>query len=61
MIDLIENESNMSLITTPNYGGSYCFLSKIPADLREHFGGLVEFRVSLNLLLNLVPSEHQNN
>ena len=41
------NESNMSLIATPNSGSTYYFRRKIPTDLIEHFGGLKEFRISL--------------
>ena len=41
------NESNMSLITTPNSGNTYYYRSRIPTDLIEHFGGLTEFRLSL--------------
>ena len=44
---MVENESNMSLITTPTSGNTYNFRCRIPADLIEHFGGLTEFRVSL--------------
>ena len=47
LITVVENESNMSLITTPNSGNTYYFRSRIPTDLIEHFGGLTEFRVSL--------------
>ncbi len=37
----------MSLITFPNSGNTYCFRSKIPGDLVEHFDGVKEFRISL--------------
>ena len=46
-ITVVENVSNMSLLTTPNSGNSYYFRSRIPSDLIEHFGGLTEFRLSL--------------
>ena len=47
LITVVENESNMSLITFPNSGSSFYFRSRIPTDLIEHFGGLTEFRISL--------------
>ena len=31
----------------PTSGNTFYFRSKIPSDLRDHFGGLKEFRVSL--------------
>ena len=37
LINVVENESNMSLITTPNSGNTYCFRSRIPNDLVEPF------------------------
>ena len=37
----------MSLISFPNSGNTFYFRSRIPSDLREHFGGMKEFRLSL--------------
>ncbi len=37
----------MSLITFPNSGNTYYFLSFIPTDLIEYFEGVREFRISL--------------
>ena len=47
LITVVENESNMSLITTPNSGNTYYFGSRIPTDLIEHFDGYKEIRLSL--------------
>ena len=44
---MVENESEMSLITFPNSVNSYYFRSRIPSDFVEYFGGLKEFRLSL--------------
>ena len=35
------------LVYASSSGNTFYFRSKIPSDLREHFGGLKEFRVSL--------------
>ena len=51
LIVVVENESQMSLITFPNSGSSYYFRSRIPTDLIEHFGGLKEFRLSLKCVI----------
>ena len=46
LITVVENESNMSLITTPNSGNTYYFRSRIPTDLIEHFGGCLRGNIN---------------
>ena len=40
-------DRNMSLISVQGSGNTFYFRSRIPSDLREHFGGMKEFRLSL--------------